>query len=431
MDNTQKYCIVGAGSSGIAAGKNLKARGIPFDIIEREDEVGGQWYYGTPSSSVYQSTHLISSKPLTEYTDYPMPDAYPDFPHHRLVCAYLRDYARHFDLYPHIEFKRSVERIERADDEWDVTLDGGETRRYRGVIIANGHLSHPKWPDYPGEFNGSIIHSADYKTPDVLRGQRVLIVGAGNSGCDIAVESAQNAAATFHSVRRGYYYVPKYGFFGKPVDQTAEMLHNLRLPLWLRRLFGTLLLKAIVGNPQDYGLPKPDHRLFEAHPIVNSQLLYYLKHGDIQHKPDVAELCGDRVRFVDDSSEAIDVIVYATGYQIHFPFIDRDHLNWHNGRPRLYLNVFHPTYDNLFVAGLIQPDSGQFGLVDYQSQAIAAFIHAQSHDAVKADRLRAAKSRDLPDLGRGIQYLDSSRHYLEVEHYGYRKHLKRVIKWLT
>ncbi len=202
-DFSSKYCIIGAGSSGITAAKNLKQLGIAYDVFEREDGVGGNWYYGKPNSSVYRSTHLISSKPLTEYTDFPMPKEYPDYPSHAQVLAYFQAYVKHFDLERDIQFNTAVERVVPADDCWDVTLSTGETRRYRGVIIANGHNWDPKIPTYPGTFNGVSLHSSDYKTTDVLREKRVLVIGAGNSGCDIAVEAAQNAAQTYHNVSFG------------------------------------------------------------------------------------------------------------------------------------------------------------------------------------------------------------------------------------
>jgi cation diffusion facilitator CzcD-associated flavoprotein CzcO len=430
LDLTHKYCIVGAGSSGLAAAKNLKAHHIPFEVFERENEVGGIWYYGKPRSSVYRSTHLISSKPLTEFTDFPMPADYPDYPSHTQVWEYLRSYARAFGLYEHILFNISIEKIAPANKYWEVTLSNDERRRYRGVIIANGHNWDPKFPNYPGRFDGVILHSAQYKTPDVLREKRVLVVGAGNSGCDIAVESAQNAARTFHSLRRGYYYVPKY-IFGKPADQIGEISLKLRIPLSLRRVINSFLLKMVMGNPQRFGLPKPDHKLFETHPIVNSQMLYYVGHGDIIPKPEVRELRGHNVQFNDGSEEQIDVIIYATGFNIVFPFLGKKYLNWQNGRPDLYLNIFHPEYDNLFVAGLIQPDSGQWGLVDYQTQLIAKFIHAQEHQPAKAEKFRRLKSGPQPDLGHGIKYIDSTRHYLEVEHFSYRERLKKLIKQLS
>ncbi len=453
----EKYLILGAGSSGLTVARAFKQFDIPFECVEREDDVGGNWYYGKPGSSVYRSTHLISSKPLTEYPDYPMPEHYPDYPRHDQVFEYLRSYARHFGLYDHIRFNTSVESIEPLADRadalegevneanvdgdasrsagaatgearhagWLVTFSDGRQQAYRGVVIANGHLWDPKYPDYPGHFDGVVLHSSQYKTHDVLVDRRVLVVGAGNSGCDIAVESAQNATQTFHSTRRGYHYMPKY-FFGMPADQLGERFLRWRMPLWLRRLSAGLMVKMVLGWPHDYGLPKPDHRLFESHPIVNSQLLYYVGHGEIIVKPDVERLLGDRVRFVDGSEEAIDVIVYATGFNVSFPFIDNRYVNWKNGRPDLYLNVFHPHDDTLFFAGLIQPDSGQFGLVHYQAQVIARFVDALRHDPREAEWFRREKARGHDDLGRGIRYLPSARHALEVEHFSYRRRLRKA-----
>ena len=428
VDKTDAYCIIGGGSSGICAGKHLKAIGIPFDIIEREDDVGGNWYYGKPNSSVYQSTHLISSKRMTEYNDFPMPDDYPDYPDHRQVLAYLRDYARRFKLYDHMMFNISVEHVARnADKTWTIRLSNGVTRRYRGLVIANGHLWNPKFPDYPGEFDGQVVHSGNYKTPDILRDKRVLVVGAGNSGCDIAVESAQHAAATFHSTRRGYYYVPKYAF-GKPTDVVNEIGLRLRSPLWLRRIINGMILRILVGDLRRYGLRKPGHRLLETHPIVNQLITFYMGHGRIKPKVDVAELCGDAVRFADGSVEQIDVIVYATGFKISFPFIDNKTLNWKSTHPDLYINAFHREYDNLFVMGMIQPDSGQFWIVDLQAELMAKFIRACDQVAPVADKFRRLKSTQRPDLGGGVKYLDSTRHLLEIEHASYRRRIKKHIK---
>jgi cation diffusion facilitator CzcD-associated flavoprotein CzcO len=260
----------------------------------------------------------------------------------------------------------------------------------------------------------------------VLVGKRVLVVGAGNSGCDIAVEATHYAAQTFHSLRRGYHFVPKI-VFGKPTDQVAEVSHRLGVPLWLRRLTNSLMLQIVVGDLRQYGLPKPDHKLLEAHPLVNSQILYALRHGKIMPKCDVAELDGKHVVFKDGSREQIDVIIYATGFNISFPFIDKQHLNWQDTHPRLYLNVFHPEYDNLFVIGLIQPDSGQFWLADYQGKLVARFIHAQTHAPQKAARFHRVKAGKLPSVSGGVKYVGSERHYLEIEHYSYSEHFKRHI----
>jgi hypothetical protein len=418
---------VGAGPSGLTVAKNLCQAGIGCDVIESADQVGGNWYYGQKASSVYRSAHLISSKRLTEFTDFPMPADYPEYPSHVQAWEYLQSYARHFRLQEVIELNRSVEWIEPSDDGWSVRLSGGEVRQYAGVVIANGHHWDPRIPELPGQFSGLALHSSQYKTPDILRDRRVLVVGAGNSGCDIAVESAQNAATTFHSLRRGYHYLPKF-LFGQPTDQCGEKLLRWRLPLVFRRLFAARAVRIALGRPEAYGLPPADHKLFETHPIINSQMLYYVGHGKIRVKPNVQALDGDRVRFADGSSEPIDVLVYATGFRITIPFIDPVHLNWQGDRPGLFLHAFHPQYDNLFVAGLIQPDSGLWGLVDRQAQLIARFLLATRDAPRKAERFRRLKRSAETDSTSPIRYVRSPRHAVEVEHFSYRRRLEKLIR---
>ena len=427
----EHWCVVGAGTSGLTVIKNLVAAGLPVDCYEREADIGGNWLYGASASSVYRSTHLISSKKLTEYVDFPMPEDYPQFPSHQLVLDYLRDYASHFDLRRHIRFGTGVKRIDRhADGGWLVEASDGHRRRYRGVVIANGHNWDPNWPNFAGSFDGITLHSSEYKTPDVLEGRRVLVVGAGNSGCDIAVESAQHAARTHLSMRRGYHFLPKF-FHGDPIDAVGERLLWCRIPLWLRRWLAAGMGWLVLGSPRAIGFPRPDHKLFETHPIINSQLVYFAGHGDVTIKSNIARLDGDGVVFADGSRESIDVIVYATGFNITIPFIDQSELNWRDGRPDLYLNLMHPKCDDLFIAGLIQPDSGQWGLVDRQARLMASYICGLDSNDTEALRLRDRKRNERPDVSRGIRYVDSPRHRLEVEHFSYSRMLDKHWRRLT
>lgn len=431
QEYSDKYCVIGAGASGLAAVKNLKQLEIPFDCIERENQVGGLWCYGKPYSAVYKSTHLISSKTMSGLLDFPMPADYPDYPNHEQVLAYLQSYAKHFDLNAHIQFNTTVDWIERdADGLWLVkvsSLSGGtQTRRYRGIIIANGHLWDPRYPEYAGTFAGETIHARDYRTPDIFKHRRVLVIGGGNSGCDIAVEAAQHADATFHSTRRGYHYIPKF-IFGIPTDQFNELSVRMGTPLFLRRAVSMLLIRLILGNPARLGMPNPDHKLLESHPIINSQLMYYVAHGDIHPKPEVAALAGDSVLFTDGSREQLDMIVYATGYKVTVPFIDQKHLHWGKYAPDLYLHAFHPDYDNLFIAGMLQPDSGVWWLTDLQCQLIARFIRAQRNDPKRAARFHAMKGGQQPDLRGGNRYIDSARHFHEIDHTAYARTVKRLL----
>jgi cation diffusion facilitator CzcD-associated flavoprotein CzcO len=464
----EKFCIIGAGSSGLAAAKNFLQARIPFDCLEREDDLGGNWNFGKPHSSVYASTHLISSKPLTEYTDFPMPEEWPAYPSHEQALEYFRNYARHFGLCAHIQFNTAVRRVEPLDREpsdslppegrvgegghpgyqlqpppltpplqgegagspkyggWLVHLANGETRRYRGIVIANGHNWDPRWPEYPGAFTGETLHSSQYKTPDMLRGQRVLVVGAGNSGCDIAAEAAVHAKSALLSMRRAYPILPKF-FRGRPIDQCGELVLWLRLPLWARRLTGAMVSHLVLGPAWRTGVPKPDHRLFESHPIINSQIHHHVGHGNLALRPDVERLDGRRVQFVDGREDEVDLIIYATGFKVTIPFIDQELLNWRDGAPRLFLNVFHPRRDDLFVIGLIQPGSGQWGLVDYQSQLVARYVTTRDVGTSRAAWFHTQKASAALNLANGVDYLKTPRHALEVDYYSYRQRLKRLI----
>jgi len=421
------YCVIGAGVAGLAAARQLKAGSIPFEVIERERDVGGLWDATLAQSPVYQSAHLISSKPLTQFPDFPMPGDYPDYPSHAQALEYLRAYAREFGLYERIRFGREVRRAERVEgDRWSVSASDGESRIYDGLIVATGIHWMPNLPEVPGTFDGEWMHSSRYKSPEILRNKRVLVVGAGNSGCDIAVEAGQHAARTFLSVRRGYHYIPKY-VLGRPIDQVGELGLKLRLPLFIRRPLDQLLLKIVAGSPEQFGLPRPDHKLLESHPIVNSQILQALGQGDIHPKPDLRELSGREVVFEDGTREPIDLIVYATGYRVCFPFLELPHLNATGKGPDFYLHVFHPIYDNLFILGMIQPDSGVWWLLDLQARAVAEYIGAMRANRSGLRKVRALKQGPPPDLGGGIRYVASERHRYEVEHSSYQRRLRKVI----
>ncbi len=154
-----KVCVIGAGSSGIAACQVLQARGIDFDCFEAGSEVGGNWRYLNDNgmSSSYRSLHINTSRERMEYSDFPMPRHYPDFPHHSHIAEYFDAYVDHFRLRDRITFNTGVDRAERRPGgTWAVTLASGETRLYDALVVANGHHWDPRWPEpaYPGDFDG-------------------------------------------------------------------------------------------------------------------------------------------------------------------------------------------------------------------------------------------------------------------------------------
>jgi hypothetical protein len=450
-DSALPYLIIGAGPAGLVAGRALSLRGIPFEIVERHSDVGGIWDIANPGSPMYESAHFISSKTLSGFPGYPMPDEYPDYPNHRQILEYIRGYAKHCNLYPHIRFGTAVERIEPTPDgAWVARFAGSDAasgadvnaaasganandaasvdgaRRYAGVIIGTGHQWEPRYPNYPGTFNGESYHSREFNSADQFEGKRVLIVGAGNSGADIACDAARSASFAALSVRRGYYFIPKH-IMGKPADVFAH--GGPQLPTRIAQPVLAGLLRILVGDPSQFGLPKPDHKLFETHPIVNTQVLHYLAHGDLVARPDIERLEGDRVRFVGGREEAYDTIVYATGYAVTMPFIDRETFSWVGTRPDLFLSAFDRRRDNLFVLGLLESDGGGYPMMYSQAELIAQVIHDQRESPRQAEAFRKLK-QTRPDLTGGVKYLKTERNDIYVQYMAYHAYMEKLLKKL-
>jgi thioredoxin reductase len=436
-DRGDTVCVIGAGAAGLTAIKNLTEYGFAVDCYERETTVGGAWNWRHDRSPVYGSTHLISSKPFTQFPDFPMPDHWPDYPHHSQLLAYFERYADHFGLREHIWFGTEVVRVEPVDgDRWDVTTHsagrgGGErTSRYAAVVVANGHNWSPKLPEYEGlaDYKGAkVIHASAYKDAAQLRGRRVLVIGAGNTGCDIAVEAAQQADTCWHSTRRGYWYAPKY-VMGRPVDQVNDTVLALRLPLWLRQWIFHRTLRLTVGDLTRFGLPKPDHKVYETHPIANSQLVYYVGHGAITPVPDVARFSRYAVELTDGLPIEPDLVVLATGYLPRFEFLAPEILGMdETGRPRLYLNAFPRSHPTLAVVGLLQPDSGIFPLMHWQSVAIARWLRLRDTQPTRAAAFAKRIADQVDRRWTRAKVKDSTRHWFEIGHFDYLRALQRTL----
>ncbi len=371
-DYSNRFAVIGAGPVGLCIAKALKQHGLPYDQLEADADVGGNWRHG-----VYATAHIISSKRTTEYSDFPMPADYPDFPSRQQMVEYLRAYAEHFELRPNIQFNTKVvlarpTTSQPQTQQWELALANGERRVYKGLLVCNGHHWDRRWPSYPGQFSGAYFHSKDYKTPEQLAGQRVLVVGGGNSACDIASEAARVGASCHLSLRRGYWFLPKT-FFGRPL---VEVLSPW-LPVPLQRVLLRALLRVSFGKYEQYGLPTPDHRIFEHHPTINSELLHYLKHGRITPKPDVARFADKQVHFVDGSVAEFDTVVCATGFNVSFPFLPPGLVPVQGGNALLYGGVCLPGYKHLYIVGTAQPRYGFGPLVTRAAEVIAQTVQLQ------------------------------------------------------
>ena len=429
MTNLPSACVIGAGSSGIAAAKALHERGIPFDCYEKSDRIGGNWVFGNKNgmSSAYRSLHINTSRERMEYSDYPMPHSYPDFPHHTQIATYFNDYVDHFGFRERIVFETGVKHAQRGDDGvWTVALDSGETRVYDALLVANGHHWNPRWPEprFPGHFDGVEMHSHHYIENTDFRDKNVLVVGIGNSAMDIAVESSFVARRTLISSRRGAYILPKY-MFGRPLDQIGVNSLTPKLPFAFRRAILMAMYRIGVGKVQDYGLPEPDHKLGEAHPTISADFLNRIAHGEMTWKPNVAELLGDRVRFEDGSIEPVDVIVWCTGYKVTFPFFDETLISAPDNDLPLYRRVFKPGIDNLAFIALLQPLGATMPLAEAQGRWIAAYLRGEYHLPPRP-QMEADVRREREQMFK--RYVASKRHTMQVDFDNYLYELGKELK---
>ncbi|HEX2594371.1 MAG TPA: amino acid permease [Rhizomicrobium sp.] len=422
------HCIVGAGPCGLLAARAFKLAGIPYEQFERHSDVGGIWDIDNPGSSMYESAHFISSKYTSGFFGFPMPEAYPDYPDHTQLLAYIRSFAEKYRLKDSVRFNTSVvhaEPINSGKDGWDVTLSTGEKKRYAGVVVANGVTWHPNLPAYPGldRFKGEVRHTVTHRSADSFKRRRVLIVGAGNSGVDIACDAARSAEAAFISVRRGYRFVPKH-IFGVPTDMFLSGM--------VRPPKGVVLpddpskmLDALTGDLTRYGLPAPDHKALESHPIMNNQILHHLGHGDLIAKRDVKEFTEDGAIFADGSREAFDLVLFATGYEYKIPFLDEKLLTWKQGHPQFYLNIFHRTLQGLSAVGYVEFASAGYQRFDEMAQmaAMDAYVRASGLGTEEWARMKA---EDHPNLRGKMNYIDSPRHANYVDVDVYRRKLAEV-----
>jgi cation diffusion facilitator CzcD-associated flavoprotein CzcO len=430
MSERPNTCVIGAGVSGLTAIKALGDWNVPHTCFDASDDIGGNWYFRNPNgrSSAYRSLHIDTSKHAISFSDFPMAERYPDFPHHTEINQFLHEYADRFGLRERIRFNAAVERAERLEGGgWQITTADGEEHRFDALLACNGHHWDPSFPDFPGHFDGETLHSHHYIEPTDpldLTGKRVLVVGIGNSAVDITSELARKGVAeqVFISTRSGAWVVPKY-VFGRPADQVFKT--NPRLPIGLQRRLARVLPRLVSGRMEDFGLPTPDHNFLEAHPTVSSELLLRLGSGDAVAKPNVAELAGDSVRFSDGTVEQVDAIVYATGYQISFPFFDPSFISAPGNVLPLYKRMFKPGIDDLGFIGFGQAIPTIFPFAECQAKLAGRWLGGD-WALPTPDEMQREIRRDERKFVR--HYSNRPRHTMQLDYYVYEHELrKRVI----
>jgi len=422
----QHVCVIGAGPSGITAIKNLLDEGLAVTAYDFNHDVGGNWIYSEDEShsSVFETTHIISSKTLSQYQDFTFDDfeeGIPDYPSHDQLRRYFQAYAQHFGLYEHIQFNTLVKHCEMLEDgSWEVTTEHqGKTHKmqFSHLAVCNGHHWEPRYPNYPGTFTGELIHSHQFKKAAPFKDKRVLVIGGGNSACDVAVETSRVTKKTSISMRRGYRIVPKF-LFGQPTDVIANK--NKWLPLKWKYFFSELIVKLINGSNKLYGLQEPDHNAGGTHPTVNDELLYKLRHGKVLPKVDIERFDGNTVYFKDKSKDKFDVIIACTGYILSHPFFDKSFIDYSESKVPLYLKMLHEKYNTLYFIGMFQPLGCIWPGSELQSKLMAREIAGKWQ---RPGNMKALCDNEVNNPH--LKQIDTPRHTITVDFAKFVKELKK------
>jgi dimethylaniline monooxygenase (N-oxide forming) len=429
MNERKTVCIIGAGSSGITAAKAMKENGISFDCFEKGSQIGGNWRFNNDNgmSSAYRSLHINTNRMVMAYSDYPMPEDYPMFPHHSHIIQYFDNYVNHFNIRSDIQFNTEVLDVSRNSDGSFTVKTDKQTAVYQNVIVANGHHWNPRYPEpaFAGTFTGEVIHSHYYKEVEQVRGKNVLVVGIGNSAVDIACEAARtHTGEVVISTRSGATIVPNW-LWSIPFDSLASPLAS-KMPLAIQRLFLGTALRLARGKQEDFGVPKPKRPLLTEHPTLSQDLLNLAGRGLIKFKPNIKEFKGKTVVFEDGTQQDFDMIVYATGYKVTFPFLKEATFDISETNDfRLYKKVIHPDYQGLYFLALVQPLGAIMPLAEVQSKWIAKILKGE---CTVPNREEMLKSIEADKQAMTKRYNASPRHTLQVDFHPYKESIEREMR---
>ncbi|KAG9483378.1 flavin-containing monooxygenase 5-like [Eleutherodactylus coqui] len=432
--------VIGAGASGLTAIKCCLDEGLEPTCFEKSEDIGGLWRYKEHSegdrASIYQSVIINTSKEMMCYSDYPIPEHFPNYMHNSKIMDYFQMYAREFDLLNHIQLKTAVCSIRRSPNfsttgQWIVTTEKEgkqEVSVFDAVMICTGHHTFPNLPlsSFPGieNFKGQYLHSRDYKFPDDFKNKRIVVIGIGNSGGDIAVELSRTAQQVFLSTRRGAWVTNRVSTNGYPVDIAKSSRFGSIFQKTLPTLVNYMAEKALNDrfNHGNYGL-LPQHRYNSQHPTVNDDLPNRIIAGFVQIKPNIKKFTDTGVIFEDETiEENIDAVIFATGYSFSFPFCEETVISVKKNQTALYKLMFPYQLEKhtLAVIGLIQPLGAIMPISELQSRlAVRVFKGlVQLPDNVSMVREIVHKRMKMAD-----RYVESQRHTIQVDYVAYMDEL--------
>ncbi|XP_044156867.1 flavin-containing monooxygenase 5-like [Bufo gargarizans] len=439
----KKVAVIGAGASGLVAIKCCLEEGLEPTCFERTDDIGGLWRFEekpeSSRASIYRSVIINTSKEMMSYSDFPIPDEFPNFMHNSKILRYFRLYAEHFQLTQYIRFKTTVCSVKKQPDfatsgQWEVITekDGKqETAIFDAVFVCSGHHTEAHLPlkTFPGieKFKGRYLHSRDYKNPEEFQGKRVIVIGIGNSGGDIAVELSRTASQVFLSTRRGSWILNRVSDYGYP----ADMLFLTRFYNTMKNVIPSSLINTIAESKlnkrfdhANFGL-KPQHRIFSQHPMVNDDLPNRIIAGTVLVKSNVVKFKENDAIFDDETvEENIDAVIFATGYSFSFPFCEE--LKVQNNKVSLYKYAFLPELEKqtLAVIGLIQPLGAIMPISELQCR-LATKIFAGEKLLPSASDMKEDIRKKREEMAK--RYVCSQRHTIQVDYMEYMDELAELL----
>lgn len=353
VKKTHRVCVVGAGVSGLVAIRELVAEGHEVKAYEKSGDVIGNW------CNVYDSVQLLTSKRATAFKGYPMPEDTPQFPTGPQYCDYIRWFAKESGLLQYIRFRTEVAAavpVDGGTGGWDVTLSDGTSEHFDALVAAHGHLWSPRLPKVEGSFDGPMLHTSQYRGAQDMADGAVLVIGSGNSACDMVTDAIASGRSALMSLRRPTWFVPQ-SFFGTPRGDLTFAPH---LPGKASDELNHFMVKISVGEPSSYGFPQPSDEDWTARPPTFSTLVpYWAQRGRVKAVPEVSRYEGRAVHFVDGSSAEVGTVIWATGYRAPVPFLPDGSLTYFGDYPaRKVGGLLSADLDNLYFSGMCSPRGG-------------------------------------------------------------------------
>ncbi|KAM9324724.1 flavin-containing monooxygenase 5-like [Gastrophryne carolinensis] len=440
----RKVAIIGAGASGITAIKCCLDEGLEPVCFERTEDIGGLWRFkDVPEddrASIYQSVIINTSKEMMAYSDYPMPEDYPNYMHNSKVLEYFRLYCERFQLLPCIRFKTAVCSIQKRPDfpttgQWDIVTESEgkrETHVFDAVLVCSGHHTYANLPlhSFPGieNFKGQYLHSRDYKNTEPFKNKRIVVVGIGNTAVDLVVELSAVAKQVFLSTRRGAWLLNRVYDNGYPFDILIfNRFYNALIGSfpWLANIILERKSNARVDHER-FGL-KPKHRFFSQHPTISDDLPNRIISGKVLMKTNIKRFTETDVIFDDGTVEKdIDVVIFATGYSFSFSFLDESLIKVEHNELPLYKFVFPSNLEKTTMAfiGYIQPLGAIMPISEMQARWAARVFKGLSK-LPSMSEMKNEITKRKEDLA--TRYVKSERHTIQVDYVPYMDELAEEI----